>query len=641
MPTWGWTTVKQTLANWRVWGVPGALVIGLVFAARLTGSLQGLELLALDLFLRSRPSEPPDDRIVLVGFEDIQATGYPIPEQTIVDVVQQLQTYQPAVIGLHIQKTQVIPSNATPNTPLFNAIHRNPNLIFTEVILFAADQLLAPANVPQKQIGFVDLAPDSNGALRRVSLGVNDPVDLEAYKFSLIIRLSEQYLVRRDPNLKLTNGIIDPYAMRFGATEIPRLLRDSGGYIDTDMGNPEMLLNVRMGLNPFRMVSAEAVQSGRVDPQWFRDRIVIVGITDPIIRPPIPTAADTTTNSLQIQAHAVSQIISAVLDKRLLFRTWSGAWDYGWIFLWGAIGVILSRRIHHPMRSLVIIGSINLGLISTSYLLLVLHGLWIPIVPVILALNLSIILPSAYESMYEQDKLLKSRLEERQRTIEQIFNTIHNGPLQTLATLLRRLRDMPLSTEQIIQTLEHLNGEMRSISDYAKQEALHQNKRLYLSDEVKLDLDLPFDELLYEVYTNTLDRPEFDQLGTVKVACDFEPVEAIALTAEQRQGLCRFLEEALCNVGKHAHGATRLEVTGTRVQQEYVLRVTDDGVGVRSPRTGEGTRFAQTLAAQLRGSFKREPATPHGTICELRFPLARFGWRSRVSALSSVFKHEG
>lgn len=638
MPSWGWSYVKQTLANWRVWGVPGALVIGLVFAARLTGSLQGLELLALDLFLRSRPSEPPDDRIVLVGFEDIQATGYPIPEQTIVDVVQKLQTYQPAAIGLHIQKTQVTPSQTPPKAPLFDAIHHDPNLIFTEVIFLAADQLLAPANVPDQQIGFVDLVPDSNGSLRRVTLGLNDPVDL-AYKFSLIIRLSEKYLVHRDPNLKLNNGIVDPYAMRFGETEIPRLLRNSGGYIDTDMGNPEMLLNVRMGLNPFRIVSAEAVKAGWVDPQWFRDRIVIVGITDPVIRHPIPTAADTTTNSLQIQAHAVSQIISAVLDKRLLFRTWSGAWDYGWIFLWGAIGVILSRRIHHPVRSLVIIGSINLGLIGTSYLLLVLYGLWIPIVPVILALNLSIILPSAYESMYEQDKLLKSRLEERQRTIEQIFNTIHNGPLQTLATLLRRLRDMPLSTEQIIQTLEHLNGEMRGISDYAKQEALHQNKRLYLSDEVKLDLDLPLDELLYEVYANTLDRPEFDQLGTVKVACDFEPVESIALTAEQRQGLCRFLEEALCNVGKHAQGATRLEVTGTRVQQEYVLRVTDDGAGVRSPRTGEGTRFAQTLASRLRGSFKREPATPHGTICELRFPLVRFGWRSRVSALSTLFKH--
>lgn len=624
MPRITWNTLKNTLAtsfsNWRVWALPGLVVTGLVVAARLTGSLEGLELLALDTFLRFRPAESEDDRIVLVGFDDIDQVGYPIPEQKIVDVINQLQVYQPTVIGLHIQKNQVAPIS---RKPIFESLRKYRNLVVTEVTLSSADQILAPSGFKQEQVGFVDIALDGDGRLRRLPLGLNDPIQLDTYKHSLAIRLVEKYLANQNSALKLSNGIIDPSAMRFGAVELPRLIRDSGGYFDVEVGNPELLLNFRVGEKPFRLLTVGEMKSKKFNPNDLRDRIIIVGITDPKIRPLIPTAATDSTNSLQIQAHAVSQIISSVLDKRLLIRTWDSYWEYILIAFLGGVSVILNRRIQNSMQLLLVTGTMNIVLIGGSYLLLVSQGVWLPIVPVLLVINLSIFLPGVYEYVYEQEKLLKSRLDERQRTIEQTFNTIHNGPLQTLASLIRKLRDESLSQAETIVTLEKLNMEMRQISNHVKQEALQNENSLYLKDGIKLDLNLPLHELFYEVYLNTLDRPEFSKFETLKISCDFEPVEPVDLSPEKRQGLCRFLEEALCNVGKHAEGATTLMVKGGTVHNEYILSIVDDGTGVLGTGEGEGTRYAKRVAAQLKGQFRREMTYPRGTLCELRFPLTR------------------
>ncbi|MDX2231810.1 MAG: CHASE2 domain-containing protein [Leptolyngbyaceae cyanobacterium bins.349] len=620
-----WNSLKTTLTTWRDWGFPGAIVIGLVVAARLTGSLQGLELVALDTFLRLRPTESPDDRIVLIGFDDVEKTEYPISEQKIVNLINQLQTYQPKVIGLHIQQNQVAGSG----NQLFSRLKQYQNLIVTGVVLGAADQIPAPAGFPENQTGFVDITYDEDNRVRRLSLGLNDPIKIKKYNWSLAIRLTEQYLVSIDSSLILNNGIRDPDTMRFGSIEIPRLLHDSGGYVDVDVGNPELLLNFRNGDQPFQLFSVADLESGKLNANQLRDRIVIVGITDPIIRSTIPTAATTEINSIQIQAHAVSQIISAVLDDRALIDTWTDTWEYVWIVSWGILAMIWGHTSFSNRVKLAGIGLVQVGVIGISYFALV-FGWWIPIVPVSLAWLINSL---GYTAFYKYDWVLRSRLkenqrlvEERQRLIEQIFNVIHNGPLQTLASAMRQLRDQEIPQTQLVQILENLNTEMRQIGEHAKQEIMLEERSLYLRDGIKLDLQLPIDELLYEVYSYTLDRPEFSRFQSLKVSYDFEPIEQPILSIEQRQSLCRFLEEALCNVAKHADKATHLTVTSTYKNGWYTVQVLDDGIGIRSTREGEGTQYARRVATQLRGKFKREGLIPKGTLCQLSLPLVKSWW---------------
>jgi CHASE2 domain-containing sensor protein len=618
-----WNSVKATVLFWR-WALPGMVVIGLVMAARLTGSLQSLELLSLDAFLRHRPTEPEDDRIVLVGINAtaIQQMGYPIPERDLVDLLNTLQTYKPAVIGLHILQNQIAKSDQA----LLAGLKQRQKLIVSETVLTAADQIPPPPGFSGKQVGLIDLIPEgdnrANNHVRRALLGIYDPLNAEAYKFSLTIRLVETYLTAQDKNLTLQNGLRDKEAMRFGSTELPRL-KPSGAYAGVGTGSPQILLNFRQHHQPFRVLAPNEVRAGKVDPSWLRDRIVIVGITDPKIRPIIPTAAIAPTNSLDIQAHTVSQIISAVLDQRLLLTTWTDGWEYLWIFGWGCLGVYIDRRTHTLMPTLFAVGITNLLLLGASYALLLLHGLWLPVLPAFIVLNLSVILPAVYSYVYEHEKTLKTRLDERQRTIEQTFNTLHNGPLQTLASLLRQGRDHKLPPEQLFLTLENLNAEIRGVGEHLKQEALTQEESLHLRSGLKLDLKLPLHELFYEVYSNTLERSDFSQFATLKTSCYFEPLEKRPLTIDQKRDLCRFIEEALCNVGKHAENATHLDVTGTQSENWYYLRVFDNGRGMTTSTPGEGTKHARKVASRLGGQFKREAASPQGTLCELAFPLAK------------------
>ncbi len=621
-----WNRCKATVSSWQIWALPGAVVIGLVMAARLTGSLQGLEWFVLDTYLRLRPPEPEDDRIVLVGFDsaDLQKIGYPIPEPVLVNLLNTLQTYRPTVIGLHIYQSQITRSG---NTELFTALNRPRNVVVMEKVLPASDQIPAPLGFPESQVGFADIVSDSDNHLRRAMLGSFDPIQTQVYKRSLIIRLVEAYLVSRDPTLTLQNGIRDPDAMRFGSTEIPRLSPSSGGYVGAEIGAPQTLLNFRTGIHPFRMLSFSQIQSKQFDPAWLRDRIVLVGITDPTIRPNIETAAVSPTNSLQIQAHAISQIISAVQNHRLLLDTWTDPWEYLWIAGWGCLAILLGHSNLTPKTKLLILALLQVGLLIGGYLLLLLLGWWIPIVPATLVWLLTGI---GYTAFYKYDWVLRSRLqenqrliEERQRTIEQTFNVIHNGPLQTLASLLRRMRDTTLPQAQILTTLEGLNAELRGLGDHLKQEILTQEESLYLRGGLKLNLKVPLHELFYEVYCNTLEQSEFSQFKALKVACHFDPIEPLTLLNEQRRELCRFLEEALCNIGKHAEGATHLVVSGTLNDAWYTLRVTDDGPGLQSLVEGEGTKYAKQLAARLKGRFKRESLSPKGTLCELKFPLTR------------------
>lgn len=62
-----WAQIEQQAKVWRVGVLPGLVVIGFVVIARLTGTLQNLEWSAFDRFLRSRPLEAPDTRVIIVG----------------------------------------------------------------------------------------------------------------------------------------------------------------------------------------------------------------------------------------------------------------------------------------------------------------------------------------------------------------------------------------------------------------------------------------------------------------------------------------------------------------------------------------------------------------------------------------------
>lgn len=613
-----WRRIKDEIAIWRVGLVPGMAVIGFVIIARLSGLLQTLEWIAFDNFLRLRPAESLDERVVIIGINeaDIHKVGaYPIPDREIAALIQKLQTYKPRAIGLDIVRD--LPMQ--PGHSELVAVFKNSKNIFgIEKVL--PPQFAPPPDLPPQQIGFSDAIPDADGNLRRNLLGTPTP---KGYRFYLALRLAEAYLATED--ITLENGIRDRNAMRFGTTELPRFLPNSGGYVETEAGGVQVILNFRTAHAPFRTLSLNDIKTGNFNSNWLRDRIIIIGITSP--------GADLAKSSaissvnpipgqvygVEIQAHAVSQIVSAVLDRRSLLRTWLDSWEYFWIFAWGFLGISVGRLTHSPLKNLIVVCLSSMALIGFSYILLI-WGWWIPVAPALLVLILNGVGLTAF---YQYDRSLRTSIAQRQQIIDSIFDTIHNGPLQTLAKLLRRVRDRDLPPNQLLFELEHLNHELRAIYESVQKENLTQKESLCFGDGLELDLQAPMHEILYQVYSNTLER-DFPCFKTLKIKIrTFDPIEQQHLSIEQKRGLCRFLEEALCNVGKHAAGVTRLGVTYTQKDGWYSLQITDNGQGSGIATEGRGTQQATNLARQLKGKFKRSPLLPQGTVCELTWPIPK------------------
>jgi CHASE2 domain-containing sensor protein/two-component sensor histidine kinase len=619
--------IKQILGKelriWRMSALPGLVVIAIILIARLTGSLQTLEWALLDYLMRLRPPEPLDEQILIVGIneEDIRQIGqYPIPDAELNNLIQALQRYQPAVIGLDIFRD--LPQEPG-HADLVTTFQTTPNLIGIEKILpdTQGQTINPPPALPPEQVGFADAILDTDGFIRRSLL---DAVDAQGNSyFSLTFRLAERYL--QNYGYTVDNGLRNPAAMRFGETELPPVQPNTGGYVNTDAGGNQILINFRSGESPFRIVSMQEILNESVNQTWIRNRIILIGITSLSAKDVVNVGAVSGNTpglvyGVEVQAHAISQIVQAVLAGRPLLTSWWEGWDYLWIITWGLLGVGLGRLFRSPLKVLLGLGVSCLGLFGLCFGLL-LWGWWVPFAPALLGLVFNGAgLAAAAFYRHEQD--LRMRLRDRQLIIDQTFDTIHNGPLQTLAQAMRTMQERQMATDPLYANLEQLNHELRAVYESMRRAAVIQSNQFFLSSTLELNLDDPIHEVLYEVYDATLER-DFPYFKTLKLTMpSFEPIQQ-ELTLVQKQGLCRFLEEALCNVGKHAVGVTQLEVILKQESEYNILRITDNGSvdikldNVNRLVNGRGTRQARTIAKQLGGQFRRFANHPQGTVCEL------------------------
>lgn len=268
-----WEQWKPSLGGWQHNLLPGMTVLVLVIGARLLGLFQSLEWKTLDTFMRLRPAEVVDERVLIVAIDDdyLQRTRtYPVSDEDLVRLLKTLAPYQPRAVGIDIYRDLPVDPG---HLELVQTLAAQPDVFGIEKLFSPA--VPPPPTLPPERVGFADFLNDSDGFIRRSLLGAPDGAG--NYHFSLALRLAEHYL--KDEGIELDNGVQDPVAMRLGEVELTRFRPNSGGYIHADAGGNQVLLNVRSGSQPFRIVPIEAVLAGQVDPAWIRDRIVIIGIT--------------------------------------------------------------------------------------------------------------------------------------------------------------------------------------------------------------------------------------------------------------------------------------------------------------------------------------------------------------------------
>ena len=627
-----WRKVRQQAKVAREVILPGSIIVGLVLIARLTGFLQLYEWMALDSFSRNCPPYDIPARVTIVSIDETDLRmfgGFPLADSELASSLQIVNEYKPNVIGIDIFRDLPVGKN---NASLIKAFKEIPNIVGIEVALNeqATLNVKPPPGLPPQRIGFADVLVDEDGKFRRSLLASRDWN--RELKYSFVTQLAKIYLSSQGFDFQHGESVKDP--IKFDSIEIPTFESDTGGYVNADSNGNQMLVNFCSSQKPLTYIHLRDIIARKFSPEMLRNRAIIFGVTAASVKDTLITSAlkytffssisgqqESMPNQIiygvEAHGHVLRQILSNVLDKPKLLKTWSNFWEYIWIIIWGIIGVSLSVILESPWKSLLSIVIICFTHTILFYLLLT-WGWWIPSIPTCLVFSLAGLTTSFF------DRGLRVELKQRRDTIERTYEAVHNGPLQTLAVILRS-REEDYSQSILKEQLQDLNRELRNIFEYLQQEATNPERSLYLKNNLYFDLQNPISDLLYEVYDQTLNQqlPGFNSLQTY-ISPTFNCFDDNKFDLEKKRGLCLFLQEALCNVGKHANNPTRLDVYCLSRRDFYILRIVDNGrITVNNQqnlREGQGTRQAKAIAKQLRGRFRRRKNTPQGTICELIWP---------------------
>ncbi|MBG1269837.1 CHASE2 domain-containing protein [Nostoc sp. WHI] len=376
--------------------VLSVVITALVMGVRHLGLLQAVELKAFDQLLRLRPREQPDRRLLVVA---IAEDDFKLPEQqerkgslsdrALALLVQKLEQYQPRAIGLDIYRDFPVDVK---EAPLANWMRQSDR--FIAICKVSEPQINEPGvspppEIPLERQGFSDFVKDSDGILRRHLIAMK-PGDLSPcttpYAFSA--QLAFRYLEAEDISVKYTKK----KDLQIGQVVFNRLRSPIGGYQKLDDWGYQILLNYRSFDSPLKaieQITLKDVLTGAIDANLVKNRIVLIGITNQSAGDYFSTPY--TTNQKQeipgviVHAQMVSQILSAVLDGRTLLWVWPIWGDALWMFNWSLFAGILAWRIRNFwLLGLAVVGGI--GVISAISFVMLLEGIWIPLIPAAIAL---------------------------------------------------------------------------------------------------------------------------------------------------------------------------------------------------------------------------------------------------------------
>lgn len=400
-------SLKQWLEKCRVVWITAPSIAGLVILMRVLGLLQLWEWAAFDQYMRLRPSELRDNRIAIVGIDeaDVNSIGQPIlPDKVYAQLIEKLKARQPRAIGLDVFRDLPVEPGHEQLVRLFKS---TPNLVGIEKVVGESgrEQVAPPPALKAKgQVGANDLIVDADSKVRRGLISVDTPAGETVYSFSLYLALlyleAEGITPKVETQKSNVKGEKEIPIWRLGKAVFQRFQPDDGGYVRADNRGYQVLINYRGGARTFETVSMRDVLDGKLPPQWGRDRVILIGFVGDGFQDFFYTPYTSNrllslshpTPGVEVHANLTSQIISAALDGRPLFKSWSEPVEGLWILLWSGIGAALTWQLRYTKTTSKIsfqrrVGQVLIAgfLLGTAYIAF-LAGWWIPLVPPLMAL---------------------------------------------------------------------------------------------------------------------------------------------------------------------------------------------------------------------------------------------------------------
>jgi len=393
----------------------------LVMGLRWTGALQGTEWSNYDHLMRSRPPELLDERIVIIEIgsdaTNIDRNGYPISSKVLNQLLQKISQYSPIAVGLDIHRPQAQHAgDQDAYAQMMRLFANNQNYIivcFSSPINSDVNNFEPPRSFSQSQlnsqVGFSDLLQDLDRykTIRRHLLAYdlrqknNDSKCTAQYSLSLI--LAEKFLFNQGIEMEVEAGKGWKSKDVFFTRVLPRF----GGY-QNEEEIEQILINYRMtkGKNPAKIISLEEALTSSNLVDIINDKVILIGygadaelLTGDAHRTPYGDQA-----GVWIHAHVVSQILSSVLDKRPIIQSLP-QWRIRqgdttlFIFQWGdfifvfllstlALGIY---PLNKKFKFIFLSASFSSILVYLTGRIAILNGIWIPILPALFAIWISLL----------------------------------------------------------------------------------------------------------------------------------------------------------------------------------------------------------------------------------------------------------
>jgi CHASE2 domain-containing sensor protein len=390
--------------------ITSVAIAGFISGVRSLGFMQQSEISAFDSMMRIRPEEGSDKRLLVITVTeaDIQAQKQKqrssLSDTTLEKLLQKLELYKPRAIGLDIYRDFPVDSQ---HPGLADYLRKSKNAIAICQVSGSRQQpvgIAPPPEIPRNRTGFSDVVFDSDLIVRRHLLSMTpDPESPCKARYSFNFELAKQYLAKQGFQFNITKeSYLQLGNVVFRPIDIP-----TGGYQKFDSGGHQILLNYRSTQQIARQVTVAQVLNSDLNPDWVKDKIVLIGVDSQSAKDYFLTPYSMVTNPYQeipgvlLHAHMVSQIISAVLDNRPLLwvlPTWGEVfWIWGWSLLTGVIVAYSQSR----LKLAIFITGELLTLYSCCFILL-LYGCWIPFIPTVLGVVVAVLGVNVYDSLLKK-----------------------------------------------------------------------------------------------------------------------------------------------------------------------------------------------------------------------------------------------
>ncbi len=371
-------------------GINSLIITSVIVAARFLGILEPLELKVFDEIIKLRPKEQPDSRLLIIEItendiqeqEDYKRSS--LSDKNLDKLLNILEKSQAKVIGLDIYRDFAVESEYPQLAKLLQKSDRIIATCKSSDANIDRTGIAPPPEIPLTRIGFSDFIEDNDGILRRQLLFLNpEPASVCQASYGFATQLAFRYLY----DLEIIPEFTPEGNLKLDNTIFPSLKKSSGFYQNIDARGSQIIINYR-ALSSHREiaphVTLKQVLNNQVTPQAIKDKIIIIGVTanssSDYWSTPYGINWSKKSPGVFIQAQMVSQILSAVLDKRPLIWFFSWREEFLLIFIFSVIGVILAVVIIKPIYFILAqIGAIAL-LIILSLILLIQGGAF-PIIP--------------------------------------------------------------------------------------------------------------------------------------------------------------------------------------------------------------------------------------------------------------------